>query len=29
MYDPEFLVTRPLNLYVRAVRRKQWPVKRQ
>jgi hypothetical protein len=27
MYDPDFLVTRALNLYVRAVRRKQWPVK--
>lgn len=25
VYDPEFLVIRPLNLYVRAVRRKGWP----
>ncbi|KAL2203581.1 cytochrome P450 [Sarocladium strictum] len=25
IYDPEFLVVRPMNLYVRAVRRTEWP----
>jgi cytochrome P450 len=25
VYDPEFLVLRPLNCYTRAVRRLEWP----
>ncbi|KAI1171811.1 cytochrome P450 [Nemania sp. FL0916] len=28
-YDPEFLVIRPTNLYIRAVKRTVWPQKRQ
>ncbi|KAK3995340.1 putative cytochrome P450 E-class, group IV [Cladorrhinum sp. PSN332] len=27
VYDPEFLVTRPLNFYASATKRTQWPVK--
>lgn len=26
-YDPDFIVIRPLNFYVRAIRRSSWPAR--